>query len=165
MVIMTITSLWEIGGMGQNSWSKYLLFGKCLRYTVDVDVVFTKKNSSLSTLERGQWIRMLCDSSNLHKQKLVKPKPLASKMAAVKSGTKKWRSRTSGWVSILWYGYVGHGFCTGSCLFHLYLVFSHLSICVKIWDRENLQAFSFLEKPKKPIWKHTSVCKREWWML
>ena len=27
---------------------------------------------------------MLCDSSNLHKQKLVKPKPLASKMAAVK---------------------------------------------------------------------------------
>ena len=82
MVIVTIsiTSLWEIGGMGQNSWSKYLLFGKCLRYTVDVDVVFTKKNSSLSTLERGQWIRMLCDSSNLHKQKLVKPKPLASKM-------------------------------------------------------------------------------------
>ena len=27
---------------------------------------------------------MLCDSSNLHKQELVKPKPLASKMAAVK---------------------------------------------------------------------------------
>ena len=27
---------------------------------------------------------MLCDSSNLHKQKLVKPKPLASNMAAVK---------------------------------------------------------------------------------
>ena len=27
---------------------------------------------------------MLCDSSNLYKQKLVKPKPLASKMAAVK---------------------------------------------------------------------------------
>ena len=27
---------------------------------------------------------MLCDSSNLNKQKLVKPKPLASKMAAVK---------------------------------------------------------------------------------
>ena len=27
---------------------------------------------------------MFCDSSNLHKQKLVKPKPLASKMAAVK---------------------------------------------------------------------------------
>ena len=27
---------------------------------------------------------MLCDSSNLHKQKLVKPKPLASKMATVK---------------------------------------------------------------------------------
>ena len=26
---------------------------------------------------------MLCDRSNLHKQKLVKPKPLASKMAAV----------------------------------------------------------------------------------
>ena len=58
--------------------------GKCLRYTEDVDVVFTKKNSSLFTLERGRWIRMLCDSSNLHKQKFVKPKPLASKMAAVK---------------------------------------------------------------------------------
>ena len=41
--------------------------GKCLRYTEDVDVVFTKKNSSLLTLERGRWIRMLCDSSNLHK--------------------------------------------------------------------------------------------------
>ena len=27
---------------------------------------------------------MLCDSSNRHKQKLVKQKPLASKMAAVK---------------------------------------------------------------------------------
>ena len=27
---------------------------------------------------------MFCDSSKLHKQKLVKPKPLASKMAAVK---------------------------------------------------------------------------------
>ena len=27
---------------------------------------------------------MLCDSSNLHKQNIVKPKPLASKMAAVK---------------------------------------------------------------------------------
>ena len=27
---------------------------------------------------------MLCESSNLYKQKLVKPKPLASKMAAVK---------------------------------------------------------------------------------
>ena len=58
--------------------------GKCLRYTEDVDVVFTKKNSSLLTLERGRWIRMLCDSSNLHKQKLVEPKSLASKMAAVK---------------------------------------------------------------------------------
>ena len=58
--------------------------GKCLRYTEDVGVVFTKKNSSLLTLERGRWIRMLCDSSNLHKQKLVRPKPLASKMAAVK---------------------------------------------------------------------------------
>ena len=57
---------------------------KCLRYTEDVDVVFMKKKSSLFTLERGRWIRMLCDSSNLHKQKLVKPKPLASKMAAVK---------------------------------------------------------------------------------
>ena len=55
-----------------------------LRYTEDVDVVFTKNNSSLSTLERGQLIRMLCDSSNLHKQKLVKSKPLASKMAPVK---------------------------------------------------------------------------------
>ena len=58
--------------------------GKCLRYTEDVDVVVTKKNSSLLTLERGRWIRMLCDSSNLYKQKLVEPKPLASKMAAVK---------------------------------------------------------------------------------
>ena len=28
--------------------------GKCLRYTEDVDVVFTKKNSSLFTLERGR---------------------------------------------------------------------------------------------------------------
>ena len=28
--------------------------GKCLRYTEDVDVVFTKKNSSLLTLERGR---------------------------------------------------------------------------------------------------------------
>ena len=58
--------------------------GKCLRHTEDVDVVFTKKNSSLLTLECGQWIRMLCDSSNLHKQKLVEPIPLASKMATVK---------------------------------------------------------------------------------
>ena len=58
--------------------------GKCLRYTENGDVVFTKKNSSLFTLERGRWIRILCDSSNLHKQKLVKPKLLASKMAAVK---------------------------------------------------------------------------------
>ena len=32
---------------------------------------------------------MLCDSSNLHKQKLVKPKPLASKMAAVKKVEQK----------------------------------------------------------------------------
>ena len=55
-----------------------------LRYTEDVDVVFTKNNSSLSTLERGQLIRVLCDSSSVYKQKLVKPKPLASKMAAVK---------------------------------------------------------------------------------
>ena len=31
-------------------------------YTEDVDVVFTKNNSSLLTLERGQWIRMLCDA-------------------------------------------------------------------------------------------------------
>ena len=28
--------------------------GKCLRYTEDVDVVVTKKNSSLFTLERGR---------------------------------------------------------------------------------------------------------------
>ena len=28
--------------------------GKCLRYTEDVGVVFTKKNSSLLTLERGR---------------------------------------------------------------------------------------------------------------
>ena len=53
-----------------------------LRYTEDVDVVFTKNNSPLSTLERGQL--MLCDSSNLHKQKLANSKPLASKMATVK---------------------------------------------------------------------------------
>ena len=45
-----------------------------LRYIEDVDVVFTKKNSSLLTLERRQWIRMLCDNSSLYKQKLVKPK-------------------------------------------------------------------------------------------
>ena len=43
---------------------------KCLRHTEDVDIVFTKKNSSLLILEREQWIRMLCDSSNFHKQKL-----------------------------------------------------------------------------------------------
>ena len=53
-----------------------------LRYTEDVDVVFTKNNSPLSTLERGQLMRVLCDSSSHYKQKLVKPKPLASKMAA-----------------------------------------------------------------------------------
>ena len=86
--------------------------GKCLHYTEEVDVVFTEKNSSLFTLERGRWIRMLCDSSNLHKQKLVKPliskigrktKTACCKMAAVKKvGQKKRRSRTSGWVSILW---------------------------------------------------------------
>ena len=32
---------------------------------------------------------MLCDSSNLYKQKLVKPKPLANKMAAVKKVEQK----------------------------------------------------------------------------
>ena len=74
--------------------------GKCLRYTEDVDVVFTKKNSSLFTLERGRWIRMLCDSSNLQKQKLVKPKPLANKMAIrEKIGTKKW-AKSDFWLSI-----------------------------------------------------------------
>ena len=52
--------------------------GKCLRYTEDVDVVLTKKNSSLLTLERRQLISMLCDSSYRQKQNLVKPKPLAS---------------------------------------------------------------------------------------
>ena len=56
-----------------------------LRYTEDVGVVFTKENSSLLTLKRDKWIRVLCDNSNLHKQKLVKPKPLAGKMAAVKT--------------------------------------------------------------------------------
>ena len=61
-----------------------------------------RKSSSLLTLEHGRWIRKFCDSSNLQKQKLVKPKPLASNRE--KSGTKKWRSRTSGWVSILWWG-------------------------------------------------------------
>ena len=55
-----------------------------LRYTEDVDVVFTKNKSPLLTLERGQLIRVLCDGSSLHKQKLVKPKPPAAKMAAVK---------------------------------------------------------------------------------
>ena len=50
----------------------------------NVDVIFTKKNSSLLILERGQWNRMLFDSSNLHKQKLVQPKLLGSKMAAEK---------------------------------------------------------------------------------
>ena len=72
--------------------------GKCLRYTEDVDVVFTK-NSSLFTLERGRCIRMLCGSSNFHKQKLVKPKPLASKMVAVKkvgqkNGETRWDKKT-----------------------------------------------------------------------
>ena len=62
----------------KRAWKMFTL------YTEDVDVVFMKKNSSLLTLERGRWIRMLCDNSNLHKPKLVKPKPLASKMAAVK---------------------------------------------------------------------------------
>ena len=33
--------------------------GKCLRYTEDVDVVFTKNNSPLSTLELEQLIRTL----------------------------------------------------------------------------------------------------------
>ena len=60
------------------------LHGKCLRYTEDVDVVFAKKNGWLLTLDRRRWTRMLCDNSNLHKQKLVKPKPLPRKMAAVK---------------------------------------------------------------------------------
>ena len=50
-----------------------------LRYTADVDVIFTKYNNPLSTLERGQLIRVLCDSS----KKLVKSKPLPAKMAAV----------------------------------------------------------------------------------
>ena len=56
-----------------------------LRYTEDVGLVFTNENSSLLTLKRGRWMRVLCDNSNLHKQKLVKPKPLAGKMAAVKT--------------------------------------------------------------------------------
>ena len=72
-----------------------------LSYTEGVDVVFTKKNSSLLTLERGRWIGMLCDSSNLHKQKLVKPNPLASKK------WKKWDKKMAEsdfWLSIyiLW---------------------------------------------------------------
>ena len=71
-----------------------------LRYTEVVDVVFTKKNSSLSTLERGQLIRMLCDSSNLPKQKLVKPKPLARKMAAVKKNWDKEIAKLDFWLSI-----------------------------------------------------------------
>ena len=72
-----------------------------LRYTEDVGIVFTKENSSLLTLKRGQWIRVLCDNSNLHKQKLVKPKPLAGKMAAVKT-QKNGEVGFSGRVSILW---------------------------------------------------------------
>ena len=60
------------------------MHGSVLRYTEDVDRVFTKNNSPLSTLERGQLIRMLCDNSTLYKQKLVKPKPLANKIASVK---------------------------------------------------------------------------------
>ena len=55
-----------------------------LRYTEDVEVFFTKNNSPLSTSEREQLIRVLCDNSSLYKQKRVKPKPLASTMAAVK---------------------------------------------------------------------------------
>ena len=64
-----------------------------LRCTEDVDVIFAKNNSPLSTLERGQLISVL-DSSSLYKQKFVKPKPLASKIAAVKNcmGQKKRRS-------------------------------------------------------------------------
>ena len=51
-----------------------------LRYTEDVEVFFTKNNSPLSTSEREQLIRVLCDNSSLYKQKVM----LASTMAAVK---------------------------------------------------------------------------------
>ena len=58
---------------------------------------------------------MLCDSSNLHKQKFVKPKPLASKMAAVgKVGQK------NGEVGLL----VEYLFCG--------LVKSGVDLCVRI---------------------------------
>ena len=74
-------------------------------YTEDVDVVFTKNNSPFSTLERGQWIRVLCNSSCLYKQKHVTPKPLASKIAAVKKVGQKNGEVSSCWAwSILLYG-------------------------------------------------------------
>ena len=63
-----------------------------LRYTKDFDIVFTKNISPLLTLELGQLIRVVCDSSSLYKQKLVKPKTAYGKLAAVKNnGIKKIR--------------------------------------------------------------------------
>ena len=56
------------------------MHGSVLRYTEDVDRVFTKNNSPLSTLERGQLIRMLCDNSSLYKQKLVNQNRLLTKL-------------------------------------------------------------------------------------
>ena len=43
---------------------------------------------------------MLGDSSNRHKQKLVRPKPLASKMAAVKKVGQKYGGLLVDWLSI-----------------------------------------------------------------
>ena len=46
----------DVGVLGLSAAAIFLasLHGKCLRYTEDVDVVFTKKYSSLLTLERGR---------------------------------------------------------------------------------------------------------------
>ena len=45
--------------------SKQACMESVLQYTDDDGVVFTKNNNPLSTLERGQLIRVLCDSSSL----------------------------------------------------------------------------------------------------
>ena len=42
---------------------------------------------------------MVCDSSNVHKQKLLKQKPLASRMAAVKKVGQKIMAKLDFWLS------------------------------------------------------------------
>ena len=75
-----------------------------LRYTEDIDVVFTKNNSPLSILERGQLIRMFCDSSNLDLQtKTRKTKTTCWKNGGrEKNGTKK-IEKLDFWLSIYYY--------------------------------------------------------------